>query len=212
VVSVLAMMFLVLFGSLVAAMAIASQGNIKTASTHLHVMRASGAAETGLAEATERIANAASRFVVAESDIDENAVWALWTGNLAGLSGEVIVRDPPTGYNEASPPTGIAEAIALRHGADANVLNYGGILTPIVGPAPDGTDPAEYKLDAWVYTPVIALETISDPDGNPVGEPAFQVTYAPLADGVHVRIIVLGIDFAYMRDGSPLKRVITRTI
>ena len=45
VVSVLAMMILVLFGSLSVAMAIASQGNLRTASTHLHVLRAMGASE-----------------------------------------------------------------------------------------------------------------------------------------------------------------------
>ena len=44
IVSVLAMMILVLFGSLSVAMAIASQGNLRTASTHLHVLRAMGAA------------------------------------------------------------------------------------------------------------------------------------------------------------------------
>ena len=43
VVSVLSMMFLVLFGSLAAAMAIASRGNLQTAASHLHVMRAMGA-------------------------------------------------------------------------------------------------------------------------------------------------------------------------
>src|SRR5690606_27116178 len=47
VASVLAMMFLILFGSLVAAMAVASTGNIRTAASHLSVMRAQAAAETG---------------------------------------------------------------------------------------------------------------------------------------------------------------------
>ena len=38
VASVLAMMFLIIFGSLVAAMAIASQGNVRTAATHQAVV------------------------------------------------------------------------------------------------------------------------------------------------------------------------------
>ncbi len=210
VVSVLAMMFLVLFGSLVAAMAIASQGNIKTASTHLHVMRSSGAAETGLAIAADRLGQATGRFVIAESDIDEDVVWALWTGNTGTIEGEVIVRDPVSGHFEAAPPTGIAEAIALHHAADGNIVDYGGVNTPVVGPAPEGTDPFIYRLDGWVYTPIVALSTIVDQDGLPTSEPAFQVVYAPLADGLNVRAIVTGYDFAYTRNGSPLTRVIMR--
>ncbi|MFN9992810.1 MAG: hypothetical protein ACK54H_05645, partial [Phycisphaerales bacterium] len=62
--AVLAMMFLVLFGSLSVAMAIASKGNITTAATHLHVMRAQGAAETGLAVAKSRLKEGAARFLI----------------------------------------------------------------------------------------------------------------------------------------------------
>ena len=46
--AVLSMMFLILFGSLAAAMAIATKGNLTTAATHVRVLRAQGAAETGL--------------------------------------------------------------------------------------------------------------------------------------------------------------------
>ena len=49
VASVLAMMFVVLFGSLAVAMAIVSKGNLRTAQTNLHVIRAMGAADTGVA-------------------------------------------------------------------------------------------------------------------------------------------------------------------
>ncbi len=209
VVSVLAMMFLVLFGSLVAAMAIASQGNIRAASTHLHVMRASGAAETGLAIAMQRLNEACSRFVIAESDMDADTVWALWTGNTQFIEGEIIVRDPPSGYSEESPPAGIAEALALHHGADGNTLAYGGVLDPIIAPAPEDADLTVYKDDSWVYTPVVALEEITDQNGEPTSEPAFQITYAPLANGTDIRVIVTGYDFAYSRDGQPLKRIIT---
>ena len=68
--SVLAMMFLIIFGSLVAAMAVSSTGNIRTANMHLHVMRAMSAAETGLAVAEHRLNEASSRFILAESNID----------------------------------------------------------------------------------------------------------------------------------------------
>src|SRR5258708_39503398 len=70
VVSVVSMMFLILFGSLAAAMAILSKGNIITAATHQHVVRAQGAAETGMGVAAQRLAEAAARFVVSRGTVD----------------------------------------------------------------------------------------------------------------------------------------------
>ncbi|MEM1107922.1 MAG: type II secretion system protein [Planctomycetota bacterium] len=46
--AVLAMLFLMIFGSLAAAMAIVSQGNLRTADSHLKINRAMATAETGL--------------------------------------------------------------------------------------------------------------------------------------------------------------------
>jgi hypothetical protein len=46
--AILAMMFLLIFGSLAAAMAIVSQGNLRTADTHLKINRALATAETGM--------------------------------------------------------------------------------------------------------------------------------------------------------------------
>lgn len=204
VVSVLAMMFLVLFGSLVAAMAIASKGNIRAASTHLHVLRAGNAAETGLSIAERRLTEASSRFIVAESDMTPHVVWSLWIGNL-GAIGDVQITDPPSGHPEGAPPGGLAEALALHHAADANIVYHGGIFEPIIGAAPADADPAEYLLDGWLYTPIVA---IADQNGGPGA--AFQVVYAPLANGVDIRAIVTGYDFAYSRLGQPLTRTITK--
>lgn len=60
--ALLSMMFLVIFGSLAAAMAIVSQGNLHTADTHLKVNRSLAASETGmrlmmyrLSQATEKV-------------------------------------------------------------------------------------------------------------------------------------------------------------
>ena len=64
VASVLAMMFLVIFGSLAAAMAVVAQGNLRTADSGLRLSRAMSAAETGLTFATKRLASESSRFVV----------------------------------------------------------------------------------------------------------------------------------------------------
>lgn len=55
------MMFLVIFGSLAAAMAIVSQGNLQTAQSHLKINRTLAAAETGLSMMTYHLQDA-SRF------------------------------------------------------------------------------------------------------------------------------------------------------
>ncbi|MEM8738851.1 MAG: hypothetical protein AAGG38_10305 [Planctomycetota bacterium] len=55
IVAVLAMMFLLIFGSLAAAMAIVSQGNLRTADSHLKINRAMAAAEAGMDIMTYRL-------------------------------------------------------------------------------------------------------------------------------------------------------------
>ena len=62
--SVLAMMFLVIFGSLSVAMAIMAQGNLRAADSALHVSRASSAAQTGLVFGARRLNAEAKRWVV----------------------------------------------------------------------------------------------------------------------------------------------------
>lgn len=211
VVSVLSMMFLVLFGSLVAAMAIASQGNTRAASTHLHVVRAMGAAETGLAIAKARLAEAASRFVISNSDMNADSVTALWDGDLGAL-GAVEVLSPPSGHSEASEPASLAEAISLIHAADGNLVDWGDVSSPTVTSAPAGADLDVFRDDGWVVTPVVALEELPIDDAVPVSQPAFQVVYAPLANGTDIRVIVTGYDFGYRRNGQPLTRVISEDI
>jgi hypothetical protein len=48
-----------------------------------------------------------------------------------------------------------------------------------------------------------------DPDADPRGQ-AYQITYAPLANGTDIRIIVTGFDFDHMRGGVPLTRTISK--
>ena len=136
VVAVVAMMFLVMFGSLAAAMAITSKGNIKTASTHVHVMRALGAAETGMAVAEARLKEAASRFIVGNSTINATTASGAWEGNLSAFGTATIL--PPAGFSETGLPFGVAEAVANRHAADQNVVSSLGFVTPVVGNAMSG--------------------------------------------------------------------------
>ena len=60
------MMFLVLFSSLAAAMAVVAQSNLRTADSALSVSRAMSAAETGLVFAQRRLQEETRRFVVEE--------------------------------------------------------------------------------------------------------------------------------------------------
>src|SRR5258705_517804 len=64
VASVLAMMFLVLFGSLAAAMAVVAQSNLRTADSGMKLSRAMSAAETGMIFAKRRLTEESTRFVI----------------------------------------------------------------------------------------------------------------------------------------------------
>src|SRR5690606_12887548 len=112
VVSVLSMMFLVLFGSLAAAMAIASRGNLQTAASHLHVMRALGAAETGMDIAEHRLTQAVSRFVVERGKVDAGLGKALWEGGT--ISGDLNVLP----LRDGTVPGSIADALLIMHDWD----------------------------------------------------------------------------------------------
>lgn len=207
VASVLAMMFLIIFGSLVAAMGVASTGNVRTAATHLRVMRAMSAAETGMAIAEARLSEAASRFVVSESDIDAAMTTALWDGD-AGTIGDHLVLPAPSGYSEGGLPGGVMDALVSHHFEDANIVTGGEFIDePVVASAPADADTGVYRASNWVFTPAIALE---ETGANGALPPAYQIRYAPLADGEHIRIIVDGIVFDDMRSGQPIRRTISR--
>jgi hypothetical protein len=209
VASVLAMMFLIMFGSLVAAMAVSSTGNIRTASMHLHVMRAMSAAETGLAVAEHRLNEAAERFVIAESKIDADISWALWTGDSA-LIGQYQVTPPQDGYVEPGLPTGIAEALVNVHNADVNILTgFEFADDPAIEAAPGGLDVGVYESSSWVNTPAVLVSEWIDPQTtNP--PPAYHIRYAPLAGGRYIRVIVEGVVYDFQRNNKPIRRTITR--
>ncbi|MFK7759579.1 MAG: hypothetical protein AB8C13_06505 [Phycisphaerales bacterium] len=207
--SVLAMMFLVLFGSLIAAMAVSSTGNIRTANMHLHVMRAMSAAETGLAVAEHRLHEASSRFVIAESQIDNDISWALWSGS-SGDIGVHQVLPPRMGYVEATPPSGIAQALVNIHSADTNFITGLGYLEdPEIQSAPGGIDTSVYMSSNWVNTQAVMLRNW-DQDTMPSPPPAYQIRYAPLAGGRFVRVIVEGVVYDLQRNNQPIRRTIIR--
>ena len=181
VVAVVSMMFLILFGSLAAAMAIMSRSNIVTAATHQHVTRALGAAETGLAVAQRRLSEAVSRFPVAKGTIDEDFGKRIWTGDFLGSDGAQLPALAPTSFiTTLGDPEGVAEAVGQAHAQDTNTIEVQGIDEVTIGPAPAGVDPDIYELDNWVRTPAVALTAQT---GEAPANTAFQVDYAPLASG-----------------------------
>jgi hypothetical protein len=205
VVSVLSMMFVIIFGSLAAAMAIMSRSNLQTAATHQHVMRAMGAAETGLAIAHQRLAEATGRFMVETGTIDGSFGRRLWMGTLSPAEFGLL---PPVGYVSNVSPDGIATALMEAHAQDVGILvdaQTGYVSAPQFGPAPAGTDPGEYHLEGWVRTPALA---ITPQEGTQPRGLAFQIEYALLANGTDVRVAVTGFDFDYRNRG----RAVTRRI
>jgi hypothetical protein len=206
VAAVLAMMFLILFGSLSVAMAISSKGNVTTSATYMHVSRAQSAAETALAIATRRLTNGAARFVVSNSNVDGTFGWNLWSGNLGAL-GQHTVLAPLTGRQDLPAPSGLAQALADDHALDQDIVTQVGTLVPTIGNAPSGSS-SEYRSTMWLFTPAVALE--ARVPGSTVPPLAYSITYAPLANGTDVRAICTGYDYGYARNGQPITRVISQ--
>ncbi len=179
---VLAMMFLVIFGSLAVAMATVSQGNLRTAETHQRVLRAQGAVDTGMQIARARLSEAASRFIVAKGDLTPAYALQLWNGTYPN-SPTVTVLPPPDGRLEMSPATGLAEALANQHDED-DPDNLADDIT--LGSPPTG----------WVRGQPIGLEQ----DGAGRVVTAAQIDYAPPDAEGRVLVVVTGYDWDWMRN------------
>lgn len=190
VASVLAMMFLVMFSSLAIAMAVASQGNVRTAHTHLHVVHAMGAAETGLAVAQQRLADAVGRFVIERGRVDDSLGWKLWGGSYGSGDGLVNVLGAADGRADTIQTRGVADALLNAHYSDGNIVTVGGFPTTADTFTPVDFDSNVFKSSLWVRTPLIAID--DDASRNNARPAAYQITYAPLANGTDVRVIVTG--------------------
>jgi len=178
VASVLSMMFLVIFGSLAAVMAVVAQANLRTADSYLKVTRANGAAETGLVFARRRLAEAARRFVVTKGVVDDDFGTKLWLGTYGSGDGIVTVL-PPVDYTEDTPPTGLVEAVRNAHLADSHwiLVDGGDALLPDID-----------EFGALRVRPIGKL----DVEGNPAVY--FRLKYELLSDGRYVRVTSQGTD------------------
>ena len=133
IVSVLAMMFLVIFGSLAAAMAIVAQGNLRTAESYRRVNRSIAAAETGVYFASYRIADITQNILTTKGTIDENLAEQIWQALkdelVAQMSSELHSLEPAT-YTDQQVVLG-----RIRVGDEDNAPTFRVILDhhPIVG-------------------------------------------------------------------------------
>jgi len=186
VTSVLAMMFMVLFGSLAAAMAVSSQGNLRTAHTHIVVTRALGAADTGLSIAAGRLQDAARTVRVTRGEITPAYAMQLWDGSFSPSDGDVLLPDGST------PAGGLSDVLWDLHAAD----NYPAAqIAQLQAP---GGNPS-----AWLDTLPFAVQTN---DAGMVSQAA-QVTYVPVPALGAVRAVVTG----YAWD-AVMNRWISRTV
>ena len=160
VASVLAMMFLVIFSSLAAAMAVVAQGNLRTADSYMKVSRAMSAAETGLVFAKRRLASESSRFIVLKGVIDKSYGDALWDGTYDPDDVEVL---PPSGFVEGTEPVGVAEALLNAHLNDLHTF----LPDPVDDPdqyLPGDENLPEIDQDGTLRALPTALT--ADPDGG----------------------------------------------
>lgn len=175
VTSVLAMMFMVIFSSLAAAMAVVAQSNLRTASSGLKLSRAMSAAETGLVFATHKLSQEAGRFVVEKGVIDAEFAEQIWLGTYdTSAVGAVTIAS--TSY-DVTPGAGIVHALAASHAADSHFVS----------------ENAQPNIDQYgtLMIPAIAL---TDDDNSAY----FTLTYQLLVDvpygDPHIRVISKGVD------------------
>lgn len=183
--SVLSMMFLVIFGSLGAAMAVVAQGNLRTADSAIRVSRAMSAAETGLVFATRRLSSEASRFVIRRGVIDPTLADQLWRGTYSPSEPGDLVVLPPVGYEVVTPPPGVAQALLDAHHVDAGAVDL---------------DPGDAQLPAIDNTTgQLAVKPILI--GGGTHRASFRLTYRPVEGTSRIRVVSEG------RDGD-----VTRTL
>lgn len=171
------MMFLVLFGSLAAAMAVVAQGNMRAANASLQVNRAMSAAETGLVFAQRRLAKQSKRFIVFKGEIDAGFGEDLWLGTYASDQVEDVL--PPDGYEENSEPAGLIHAVRNAHLADTHTIT--------VAPGDDSLPSIDPQSGMLAVRPVALTSDLEQ-------GPYFRLHYALLADEPMVRVTSIGFD------------------
>ncbi len=179
--SVLAMMFLVIFGSLAAAMAVVAHGNMRTAHSGLQVSRAMSAAETGLVYASLRLQTEASNFIIDKGIIDDGFAERLWMGTYTAADGNI------EGPDENTP--GIIHAVLNAHNADAHSFN---------AVQSDTSLPAINEQFGTLEVKPIALSAGEEGTPDPSG-PYFRLRYDPVVGEPYIRVTSTGVDGSIKR-------------
>lgn len=185
VTSVLAMMFMVLFGSLAAAMAVSSQGNLRTAHTHIVVTRALGAADTGLGVAATRLQQAARSVRISRGDVTPEYAMQLWDGSFSPGDGQVLLVD------DSVPAGGVRDVLWDLHAVDAAHAE----LEPLEAPDDNPED--------WLGTLPFSINVNTE---GTITQAA-QITYVPNPAIGAIRAVVTGYAWDPVMD-----RWVSRTI
>jgi hypothetical protein len=173
--SVLAMMFMVIFSSLAAAMAVVAQSNLRSADSGLKLSRAMSAAETGLVFATRRLASESARFVITKGVIDSTFGDRLWMGTYTSSDGTVTILQP-SGYNTGP---GVIHAMRDAHNLDGhNITVTGAPSTAIID-----TDQKRLRVPA---------AALSDAENSPYF--ILTYTYAVAGNTPYIRVASVGVD------------------
>ena len=178
-------MFLVLFSSLAAVMAVVAQGNVRTAYSSLRISRALSVSESGLAFAARRLGLESRRFVVEQGVIDSEFGERLWLGTWTNADGEVTVAGPD-GYEVPNPSgQGLVHAIydAHLHVDDYDEVDDEGVIHQLTLDDSNGV----------IVTPPIRL-------GDNESDPWFRLRYELLADGSQIRVTSQGHDAGIRRN------------
>lgn len=101
--AILAMMFLVIFGSLAAAMAIVSQGNLASADSQMKINRSQSAAETGMKFVIHRLEQVARATETTYGLIDPTRADELWMDNDDGVRQQLYESFSGEFHNIAEP-------------------------------------------------------------------------------------------------------------
>lgn len=182
------MMFLVIFSSLAAAMAIVAQGNLSTADTQLKVSRALAAAETGMRFAMLRINTATSAVpAIREGQIDATKAAELWTAIRSELVTELLEDDDEQ-----------LDKADIFAGEDGSLL-----LPPIALGKTAGSARFEVRINPHPVNGVNYDDAMYDQ--APYAELGVNISSVTPLDARWVRVTVLGIDGP---SNHPIKRAV----
>lgn len=170
VTGVLAMMFLIMFGSLAAAMAVVSKGNLQTAHTQLRVNQALGAVDTGLAIARARLDTISTLMRVEKGEVDPDYAMQLWLGTFNAVEGRVV------DINGVDINFGLSEFLEALHDEDNTVSIDAGFTAQ----------------EGWLATEPVVLQAAGEQPTVAAG-----VTYIPVPEKGAIRAIATGYSWDF---------------